>query len=348
MSFRDLRGREDLQRHFSQALRAKRLAHAYLFVGPEGVGKRTFAVALARALLCENPPQDTFDACDNCPACRWVDAGTHPDFRYIALPPDKHEFPIELIHEVIRLLGVKPARGRFRVVVLDDADTLNEESANAFLKTLEEPPPASVLILLGTSPDYQLPTIRSRCQVVRFAPLGPEIVADWLRREGLVKSQAEALRIAQLAQGSLKRAQLLAQPEVWTLRQKLYELLHAGAMDAVSLAQEMQRFVESAGQNSAQQRQRAHLVVGFVVELLRNALAVQAGNEPGRELAAAEVSQVRRLAERVPANQLLQALDRCLLADYHIDRRLQLALILEALADSLSTLVTAAISASVS
>lgn len=342
MSFREIRGHESLQQQLAQAWRAGRLAHAYLFVGPEGVGKRTFARALAKTLLCENRDEQTFDSCDTCSACRWFEAQTHPDYHDFYLPPDKHEFPIELIHEVIRLLGVKPARGRYRVVLLDDADTLNEESANAFLKTLEEPPPCSVLLLLGTSPDYQLPTIRSRCQVLRFSPLADELIADWLRREGLVKSQAEASRIAQLAQGSLTRAQLLAQPEVWSVRHKLRELLSAARLDAVSMVQVILPFVEGAGPNSAAQRQRAHLAIEFLVELLRKALAHQLNIAVEAGLAAQERQQLQTLAQRVPTTQLLRALDRCLLADYQIDRRLQLALILEALADALVSILSQA------
>ncbi|MDW8221641.1 MAG: DNA polymerase III subunit delta' [Gemmatales bacterium] len=338
MSFREIRGHEHLYRQFAQAAQSGRLGHAYLFVGPEGVGKHTFARALAKTLLCENRQANVFDACGACSACRWFEAQTHPDFHAVALPPEKHEFPIELIHEVIRLLGVKAARGQYRVVLLDDADTLNEESANAFLKTLEEPPPYSVLILLGTSPDYQLPTIRSRCQVVHFRPLPDDVVADWLRQQGLVKSQAEALRIATLAQGSLTRAQLLAQPEVWNARQKLHAMLGAGRTETVELAQTLLSFVEAAGSNTAAQRQRARLAVEFLMEPLRGALARRLGLSDPAETLAHALPKSAALAERMSVPQLLRALDRCLLADFQIDRRLQLPVILEALADSLTLL----------
>src|SRR5262249_51235353 len=137
---------------FTRAVRRGRLAHAYLFVGPEGVGKRLFATELAKALLCEAPPADqSLQACDRCPACVQVDAGTHPDFAYTRRPAEAHDFPVEIMREVCRSFALKSARGRGRVIILDDVDDLNDASANCFLKTLEEPPPRSVLILIGNS-----------------------------------------------------------------------------------------------------------------------------------------------------------------------------------------------------
>src|SRR5208337_765045 len=108
------------------------------------------------------------DACDACPACIQVDAGSHPDYHFAAKPPEALEFPIDLMREVCGGFALKSARGRGKVIVIDDADDLNEESANCFLKTLEEPPPRSLLILIGSSLDRQLPTILSRCHAVRF------------------------------------------------------------------------------------------------------------------------------------------------------------------------------------
>src|SRR5439155_18991269 len=173
---------------FRRAVQRGRLAHAYLFTGPAGVGKRLFAVELAKALLCEGRPDDDasrLEACDRCPACVQVEAGTHPDFFRAVRPPDKHEFPIDLMRELCQAFALKSSRGRGKIVLLDDADDLNQQSANCFLKTLEEPPPRSVLILIGSSADRQLPTIVSRCQVVRFAPLAQGLVTDLLRAQGV-------------------------------------------------------------------------------------------------------------------------------------------------------------------
>src|SRR5262249_42813443 len=157
------------------------LAHAYLFAGPAGVGKRLFAGELAKALLCEHPRDGRLEACDRCPSCVLMGAGTHPDFFTAVRPPEKANLPIEVMHELCRRFSLKSARGRGKIAILEDADDLDDPitgnvAANCFLKTLEEPPPRSVFILVGSSVDRQLPTIVSRCQVVRFRPLAAEQV----------------------------------------------------------------------------------------------------------------------------------------------------------------------------
>jgi DNA polymerase-3 subunit delta' len=119
-------------------------------------------------------------------AAALVDAATHPDLILTTRPEDKVQLPIELIRELIEHLSLKPARGGRKVAILDDADDMSEEAANAFLKTLEEPPSGSILILIGgRSPDRQFPTILSRCQVVSFGPLSNEQVGSYLREHGV-------------------------------------------------------------------------------------------------------------------------------------------------------------------
>src|SRR5438270_3335729 len=200
MAWFRVRGHTAVVRLFAEAWRRGRLAHAYLFAGPPGVGKRLFADELARALLCENPPAGRLEACDQCPSCLQVAAGTHPDFFVAVKPEDKLEFPIDVMRELCQSLSLKSARGRGKVAIVDDADDLNEESANCFLKTLEEPPPRSVLVLIGSSADRQLPTIVSRCQVIRFAPLPDPLVAELLRARG-VEDAALLGRLVRLAAG---------------------------------------------------------------------------------------------------------------------------------------------------
>ena len=173
MSWQRVRGHDGLVEAFDRVVQRGRLAHAYFFAGPSGVGKRLFANELAKALLCESTAKSRLEACDHCSACLQVDAGSHPDFFVVSKPPDTVTIPIESMRDLSRDLSHKPARGHGKIAIVDDADYLTDPTtpaaANAFLKTLEEPPPRSVLILIGTDSDLQLPTIISRCQIVRFS-----------------------------------------------------------------------------------------------------------------------------------------------------------------------------------
>ena len=143
MPWGSVRGHDRLVADLRRAAAQGRLPHAFLFVGPEGVGKHLFARTLARALLCERPPEAALAPCGECPSCHQVEAGTHPDVLAVARPEDKHELPIRAIRDLGHDLALKPMRGARRVAVVDDADDLSEEASNAFLKTLEEPPPGS-------------------------------------------------------------------------------------------------------------------------------------------------------------------------------------------------------------
>src|SRR5262245_35749149 len=241
MSWQRVRGHDRWIGAFEQVARRGRLAHAYLFVGPPGIGKHLFAAELAKVLLCEGRAADLFAACDACPACLQVEAGTHPDFFTAVRPPESQEFPIDVVRELCRGLSLKPARGKGKLVVVDDADDLNEEAANCFLKTLEEPPPGAILIVIGTSEDRQLATIVSRCQVIRFRPLPDALVAELLHARG-VENGKLIERLVGLSEGSPGRAQALADPALWDFRGSLVQGLSQPRPDAVGLAQQWLRF----------------------------------------------------------------------------------------------------------
>jgi DNA polymerase III subunit delta' len=331
VSWQRVRGHDALIDTFRRAVARGRLAHAYLFTGPPGVGKRLFAVELGKALLCEAPP-GPLQACDRCPACVQVDAGTHPDFTLVARPEEAHEFPIKLMREVSRGLSLKPARGRRKVLILDDADDLNEESANCFLKTLEEPPPGSFLILIGSSPDRQLPTIVSRCQVVRFGPLPDDVVADLLRADGIDEDQLA--RLVRLGRGSPGRARALADPELWEFRRHFLDGLASPQPDSVALAAAWMEFVEKA-KESATQRERARLLVRLLIDFLSDALALSEQASP-RRTEADDAPALQAIRQRLGEETLLELLERCLEADEQIERRVQLVLALEGLLDALA------------
>jgi DNA polymerase-3 subunit delta' len=334
LSWERVRGHNTLVQGFRRAVRRGRLAHAYLFTGPAGVGKRLFAVELAKALLCEQATAGSLQACDHCSSCVQVEANTHPDFFTAARPPDALEFPIDLMRQLCQSFALKSARGRGKVVLIDDADDLNEEAANCFLKTLEEPPPRSVLILIGSTADRQLPTIVSRCQVIRFAPLAPELVEELLQAEGVEDSTLRA-RLVRLSGGSLGMARELADPALWEFRGALLDGLTRTPIASVDLSQKWTDFVEEAGKESAAQRRRARLTLRLLIDFLDDALTVALNGLPRRG-ESDDRAGMQTLARRAGPDRLLEALERCLEADRQLDRNVRPALILEALMDTLS------------
>lgn len=328
MSWSRIRGHEAQVHFFQQTVAHRRLAHAYLLTGPRGIGKRLFAFELAKALLCEGKSSTTLEACDRCSACIQFDAGTHADFFATGKPEDSLELPIKVVRELCQSFGLKSARGHGKVAVLDDADDLNEEAANCFLKTLEEPPPGAVLLLIGTSPDRQLSTIRSRCQLIRFAPLKRDMVAEILK-EHEITDGALVKRLVEQSEGSPGQALALADPILWNFREQFLSDLLGAKTDRVQLSQTFVEFAEEAGKESTAQRQRASLVLRLMIEWFADQLRGNPQN--GRE----ESTRLQGQAARLDHESILALIDRCLEADVQIDRRAQLVLVIEALVDSI-------------
>ena len=345
MTWHGIYGHDDVVERFRRALGRGRLASSFLFVGPEGIGKRSFALKLAEALLCRTRPEEAMDPCGTCPACLQVAAHTHPDLELVAKPKDKSFLPLELLigdkeHRMRRGLchsiALKPFMGGRKIAIIDDADFLNPEGANSLLKTLEEPPPRSVLILISTSPAKQLPTIRSRCQLVRFQPLSTEIVAELLMRHGVVESEAEARRLAAHSGGSLSRAAELADPELWAFRTQLYKQLAEPVLQSGRLAKAVVAFVDEAGREAPPRRRRARQVVGLATQFYRDLVHALSGADHTGDAELRDA--VERAMRTWPGDELAAAacLERCLVASEQIDRNAYLPTLLECWLDDLS------------
>jgi DNA polymerase III subunit delta' len=201
MPFRAIAGHRPVLELLARAIARGTLPPSLIFAGPEGVGKRLTATALAQALNCERAGTD---ACGECAACKRIARGVHADVLVIE-PGDSGSIKIEQVREAIDRSAYRPFEGRRRLVVIDQADALIVEAQNALLKTLEEPPPASVFVLITSRPDMLLPTVRSRCQRLRFGPLSAADVADVLMRDHGV-DPADAHAAAAAADGSVGRA----------------------------------------------------------------------------------------------------------------------------------------------
>ncbi len=348
MSWCGILGHDDVVARFRVALERGRLASSFLFVGPEGIGKRRFALELARSLLCSSRPEEAMDPCGACPACLQVGSLTHPDLEYVKKPEDKSFLPLELLigdkeHRgragLCPRLSLKPFMGGRKVAIIDDADFLNAEGANCLLKTLEEPPPRSVLILIGTTPAKQLPTIRSRCQPIRFQPLSVSETAEILLSQGVTQDADEAARLAAQSGGSVQRAAELADAALQGVRDAIFRHLSRPPMNCLGLSTEIMRFVEQAGREAPARRERLRQAIAaateFFEQLLRSlslaptqARSIRGIRAPGADEAAGHW--------RSGVQGAVRCIERCLEAADQVDRNVYPATLVECWIDDLA------------
>lgn len=336
MTWQGIEGHDAVVDAFVGAQARGRVAGSYLFIGPAGVGKGMFARKLAKALVCA-AARPGLVPCDACASCVQAEAGSHPDIDVVQKPEDRATIPLDTFigaaeHRMReglcwRIL-LRPALGSRKVAIILDADHLADEAANSLLKTLEEPPDGAVMILVGTALERQLPTIRSRCQIVRFRPLSADTVFRILDREA-EPGQVDEPRLracAAAAGGSLARARLLLDPALAEFRGRLMALLAQRPLPGVELARETLAVVEAAGKEAPPRRARLKIVLESVIEFLQAVVRRDvAGDMPADPVLARAISSWGGDAEAAAAaiGHTLDALDA-------IDRNANLTILVDA------------------
>ena len=203
MSFKDILGHSRPITLLQRAIRNEKVVNSYLFLGSEGIGKKTVALQFAKTLNCLEREGESEDACDHCTSCKKIDHALHPDV--LLIEPEGQNIKVDQVRQLQRELAYKPYEGKRRVCILTAADRMAPNMSNILLKTLEEPPLHTVIILLANNARFILPTILSRCQPVRFNPLPISLVSKWLT-ESKGFNEAEAHLLASLSEGSPGKA----------------------------------------------------------------------------------------------------------------------------------------------
>ena len=268
--WKDIVGHKELIGRLQAMQMEERIPHAMLFCGAEGVGKTLVAEALAAALLCHEP--DHGQCCGRCPACLALKAGTHPD--YFLLQPESSgkaakSIKIEAVRELQAGIARVPLLSSRRVVIIQEAEKMNEAAANCLLKTIEEPEGQAVFILLTSAPAALLDTIISRCMRVEFGILQLDELQEVLCRQGLDRQEAQ--RLAAVADGSAARAMALREPEVQELHQKAFQLAErAGRLP-------VEEMLQLAKDMSGCSREQLIQWLGFLAMLYRDLLVLYSG-----------------------------------------------------------------------
>jgi DNA polymerase-3 subunit delta' len=301
MSWDDVFGHDAVKRLWRAHLAQGRVAPAYLLVGPEGIGKRRLALELAKAINCpstmlgtEPDAREGFraEACDACTSCRQIGRHAHPDVHLVSPEGSSGQIRLERVQELLGRLALRPYSGRAQVAILDGADCLTDESANALLKALEEPPGRTCFVLLASQLARCLPTIISRCQLIRAVPLPAATVERLLREHAQVPAEAAAAASRQSG-GSVARAKALI--EGWPLRsQRLARLAHGTLID----------WVQELGTET---RQEVLDWLDTMAEWLRDLAVVSAGGRQALRLPEHEAA-LRRQAQHLSPQRCAEAL----------------------------------------
>ena len=275
-------------------LRQDRFPHGLLFSGPDGIGKRTCAQMVAKALNCANATKGEF--CDSCAQCHKIDSGTHPDVTFIRLEDEASEIKIAQIREAIRMLDFRPLEGSSKVFIIDPANRMNPSSANALLKGLEEPPDNSYFILITNSLHALLPTIRSRCQSYAFTPLS----LDELRKFGTLHGPFDELAL-RWSRGSIGTFQTLDADALKVQREVILNFIET----AILSGQEEFREVLSVAKEVAGTKQDfgAHLeMIGVVLADLLYLKQDRSDHLINFDIRA----RLEKLSERIPMDTLIR------------------------------------------
>jgi DNA polymerase III subunit delta' len=325
MSFSNIYGHEKKIEILQKTLAQNRTGHAYLFSGISAIGKKTLAVEFIKAINCEKPDA-LGDSCGECASCRKIQHACHPDIFFVEA--DGQFIRIASIRQIQERTTCKPLEARRRAFIIDDADKMNEESANALLKMLEEPSSANILILVTSRP-YSMPqTIISRCQHMRFNPLSSETVARFLVSEMNMDNE-KALLLAALSGGSIGNALELNKEDIVAYRTELLTLLSTtNREDPFSLI----NFASFLGQKKKEIRQGLNIMNTFFRDVLvfkevgKNEMLINQDNS----------SFISTCAARLSGEQILHNIKQIEKAGDIIEQNVNKSLTLETMAFKLN------------
>jgi DNA polymerase-3 subunit delta' len=318
MGFSEIVGHEKQLETLRQSLLKGRLHHAYLFIGPDGIGKRTLALALAQAIHCSDLESDF---CGKCAACRAIQAGNYADVRVLEPLSNKKDISIQQVRELEKTLSFRSFSGRRKMAIIDPATLMNWPAQNALLKTLEEPPQGCILILIAPNPGALLPTVRSRAFALSFTPLPRRLMVSFLiSQRGKTREQAEVL--AALTMGSLGAVSRFD-------KEKMIEKRLEWMKTLVSLGAGDYRAALNAAEALARNREETLKFLEWAELWYRDLLTFRVAHAPDKILNMDMLPQIEEQSARIDADDLFSLLSKTVEASQLIQRNLNRRMVIE-------------------
>ena len=298
MSFSTLIGNDHNKQILQRLLRRGSLGMSLIFAGPDGIGKRQFALTFAKAANCQNPAQTNDDSCDECPACLRIQSNSYSDV--VTTQPDGTYIKIAQTRALTNDVQVRPREGKQRFFLLDGADRLREEAANSLLKTLEEPPSTSTIILLTSRPDALLPTIRSRSQRLNFAPLSMTEMESYLTQTSQ-RPAPDTKLLTRLTGGRIGQATAIDLSEYRRERRELLELL-----ELLAMGNNKYRLLKAAEHYGKQEREAFERMLNLLLNILRDVFLMAAHGAEANVVNTDVTDRLQSLAEKIGLVRLME------------------------------------------
>jgi len=326
MAFSDIKGQETALEFFRRVVNGNHLAHAYLFLGPQGLGKTFLAKNLAKFVNCENPVKKdklSIDCCESCISCNKINDDNHPDIHWVEPVGLSRKISITQIRALQKEISLKTYEGKFKVFVILEAEGMTTEAANSLLKTLEEPPQESLIILTATSVSGLLSTIISRCHLVKFYPLKHQRLKEILKKEYGLGAESVHFLSAQ-AEGRLG----------WALRLKEEEVMH-----------EKNRLIERACQSrmranaadifTIKDKEQLRVQISYLLNWFRDILIFKAGLDEDSVINIDRLERIAKEAAGYSFEELEENINKIDQADKLIKQNINPKIALEAMLEGL-------------
>ena len=331
MTFSDILAQDHITDHFRKTIASNHLSHAYIFTGQDGVGKTLLAKEFSKAIFCGEKEDDSCNLCHNCVR---IENNHHPDIHWIEIEEKAKFLKIDNIRDLQHSVKLSPVESNYKIFIIKEADRMNEEASNCLLKTLEEPPASTIIILIANSLTPVKETIKSRCQIIRFHPIPAHIIEDQL----IKRFDADTSKvgwISRFSSGSMGNAFELLEDNFYEKNSDIVNRIGVSGIDNLLLAEEVIDNYLSSSETLEEKRQALRRILNCILQFYRDLLVVKirnvygTGKKPSPLFNTDHEDTLQRCANYLTQKQITAIINDILEFIKYIDYNLNINLLVE-------------------